>query len=892
MPETISTSINGKDLKFTVEVEDSALELIRDQAGLTGTKLVCGSGACGACTVLIDGKPCCSCLTPAVQLHKKKVQTIEDHDREGNLHPVQKAFLAKDGLQCGYCTPGFINEGIAFYDHWRKEHGKKRPSREEVAEGLAGHLCRCGAYQGIYEAMQAACAGEFDGEKMPEYSRVDGLGKVTGKATYTTDIRLPGQLVGKIFRSPHPHARISSIDYSGVSKMPGVKAVVRLKEGDILRYDGEPILALAAETEAQAHTALQKVRIEYEILDFVLDTNEARQPKAPLVYPDGHKNLPSAAEGPRFPGKWENNIRKVSLSMTSSKKGRAKRKVAKADPEARTNFSGNFHTPIQLHTSLETHCAVADWREDKLTVYTSTQAVYFLAKDIAKHFKLKEENVEVIAEYIGGAFGSKLTLHVSNLAAIELSKEAGAPVGLIYTRAEEMIDAGYRPGSELEMKIACEPDGSKPVYTLHAYNNGGISTGTTTAEVSGLNYNKGISRKLQDYDVVSNQGAASAFRAPGGPASNFALEQSIDQLAHQLDMDPLDFRRKWEKGEDYQSLFDWIEQLPAWKNKQKSGSQNGRFRKGIGMATAGWFHFYMPSCEVEVAAGPEGIVVRNSVQDMGQGARSVLAAAVAEEFGVTPQEIKVEIGSSHLHIGPTSGGSRTTPTIFPAAREAAQKVKKQMALNWGKQKGWKEVEEEKGGIRHSGGKVTWTDLLKEGARESAKVKRGRNRGLNPMEMIALAQGLVLGKHRSRGAYVVETEVDTLLGKVRITRVWGAMRVGKIHVPPLALSQCYGGIIQGIGHALYEDKSFCPQSGRVLSLGLEDYRVPGIGDIPEMKVDFLEEGFDYAKDKGIGLAEICTIPVISAIANSVYNATGWRPMEAPILPSTVIQGMSV
>ena len=197
---------------------------------------------------------------------------------------------------------------------------------------------------------------------------------------------------------------------------------------------------------------------------------------------------------------------------------------------------------------------------------------------------------------------------------------------------------------------------------------------------------------------------------------------------------------------------------------------------------------------------------------------------------------------------------------------------------------------DEGGIRHDDGFIYWADALKEVERISETVKRGKNLQNSPLGLIPLGQGTTVGKNYSSGVYLIEVEVDTLLGKVRVTQVAGAMRVGKIHVRQGALSQCYGGVIQGIGHVLYEDRSVCPTTGRLLSRGLEDYRIPGIGDVPEIQVDFIEEGFDFVKGKGVGLAELCTIPVAGAVANAVFNATGWRPMKAPILPKEVLAGL--
>jgi xanthine dehydrogenase YagR molybdenum-binding subunit len=890
MAENITTTLNGEKRNFSVGIETSALEVIRQQAMLTGTKHVCGSGACGACTILVNGEARCSCIMPALSLDGKSIETVENHAKAG-LHPVQKAFLAHDALQCGYCTPGFINEGIAFYNEWNASHKGSRPGREEIAAAMAGHYCRCGAYQGIFEAMMDACEGKFDGAVEPNFERNDGPAKVTGLAKYTTDIQLPGQLVGVIFRSNIPHGKITRLDLSKAATMPGVKAVLRIKPDDITRYEGEALAAIAAENDALAHAALKAIAIEYSPLPFVLEIQAAMQKDAVLLYPGDKKEVPVASEAPPFPGTWDGNVRKTMLSLSSSEKGKAKRKTEKSDPQSEQHFEATFVTPTQFHTTLEPHCAVADWKaEGKLTVYASTQSVYFLAKDLAEKYKLKEEEVEVIAEHVGGGFGAKATMYTAIKTAVELSRAAKAPVGVIYSRAEEFSETGYRPSAEIKLTLTADADGSNPAYTMEAYSNSGCAFGANAADISGLGYT-GIAKSLQDYDVLTNFQPGAAFRAPGGPTACFALEQAIDQLAFQMKMDPLAFRRKWEKHEGYIALFDWLEKLPLWQKRRANPVDSRSFASGIGVAFGGWMHIYMPSVEVEVEASPEGFTVRNAVQDMGQGSRSVLSKAVADVFGILPSQIKVEAGSSTLPIGPTSGGSRTTASIYPAAFEAAEKLQATILKEVSRKLSLVDAKAVAGGIAHAAGNLTWMEALKNITLLKEKAVRGHNTGFNPMGMVPLPQGMELGQNRSYGAYVIEVEVDKRLGKVVVKEVHGAMRVGKIHVKPLALSQCYGGVIQGIGHALYEDRALCNVSGRNLTRGLEDYRLPGIGDTPPISIDFIEAGFDFVKKGGIGLAELCTIPVIGAIGNAVFNATGWRPLKAPLIPQEVLKGLS-
>ena len=887
MAEKISTTINGAPRNFEVEIETNALDVLRDQANLTGAKLVCGSGACGACTVLVDGEAHCSCIMPALKMEGKSIQTIESLGAEGDLHPVQKAFLEKDGLQCGYCTPGFIVEGIAFYNDWQTHSKGKRPSKDEIAEALAGHYCRCGAYQGIFNAMMDACEGKYDAKVEPNYIRKDGLAKVTGAAKYTTDIRLEGQLIGAIFRSNIPRGRILKLDLSAAEAILGVKAVIRLSNVDAVNYVGEAIAAVAADSHESAQKALAAIKIEYEALPFSLEIRQSMAQGATLLMKD-KKDLAAASEAPPFPGSWDGNVRKTAISLSSSKSGKAKRSVENAEKSAKTNYSAQFSTPTQFHTCLEPHCAVADWTsENHLTVYASTQSVYFLAKNLAEKYSLKEENVVVKAEYIGGAFGSKLTYYTAIRAAVELSRAAKAPVAVIYSRAEELTETGFRPPAMINFDITAESDGSKPAYTMNSYGNSGFAIGSNNADVSGLSYT-GIAKALQDYDVLTNFQPGAAFRGPGGPAACFVLEQGIDQLAFQMGMNPLDFRKVWETSEAYQSLFAWVQKLAIWKDRKPKADKEGRYKRGVGLAFGAWMHIYMPIAEVDLRADANGLVVSEAVQDMGQGARTVLAQAVADVFGISIMDVQVEAGDSRMAIGPTSGGSRTTASIYPAAFEAAEMMQKEMlkALK-------KDLEGAyigKKGIEYNGGTMLWAEVLQKIPALKVTAKRGHNSGFNPIGLIPIGEGMELGQNRAYGCYVIEVEVDTWLGQTRVREVHGAMRVGKVHVRQLAESQCYGGVIQGIGHALYEDRALCPVTGVNLARGLEDYRIPGIGDTPQMTIDFIEEGFDMVKNKGIGLAELCTTPVGGAIGNAIFNGTGFRRLAAPITPERMLEGL--
>lgn len=351
------TEINGKGYEFDVRPDEPAVEVIRDRANLTGTKLACGSGVCGACTVLLDDTPVASCLLPAHAMEGRSVRTVESLEN-GTLHPVQRAFMAHDALQCGFCTPGFVVEAAAFHDRWRRERGAEEPSREEIARALSGHLCRCGAYPGIYAAVRAACRGEFDAGDGPAH-RHEAREKVTGRAKYTVDVKLEGMLEGRILRSPHAHARVREIDMSKAKAVPGMRAVVGLLGEDrTARYVGQEIAAVAAVDGRAADEALRTVEVRYEVLPAVIGPEVSQGSDAGEVYFEGRRNAPSSAEMPLVPARWPatcgvrprsrsaagrrrdaGSKRRAGMETPGSSRARGARRCSRTRPSSRTPAS-------------------------------------------------------------------------------------------------------------------------------------------------------------------------------------------------------------------------------------------------------------------------------------------------------------------------------------------------------------------------------------------------------------------------------------------------------------------------------------------------------------------------------------------------------------------------
>jgi xanthine dehydrogenase YagR molybdenum-binding subunit len=853
----VDIKVNGNSQSVTADPDAPAALLLREGLGLTGTKVVCGAGVCGACTVQVDGTPMVSCLLPCAALAGRSITTVEGL---GGEHPVQRAFAAQDALQCGYCTPGFVVEAAAFVDRWRAEHGDVEPSRAEIADAMAGHLCRCGAYQGIYAAIGATCAGRYDtGEAKP--ARVEAMEKITGQARYTTDVRLPDQLEGVIVRSTSAHAVVRSM------KAPaGTVFVDLLPEDRTVRYHGQPIAAVARKTAAEARAAAGEVVVEYDERPAVFDTRRAAEPGAPAVYstkPE-RKAAPVSAEGMSLPAGWSGNVR-GPFSAMSWRGGTAVKRVEQArrtgDPRL---VSATYTTAAQVHTSLEPHCAVAHWQPDgDLVLYMSTQMVADVAEKAAKRWGLRPEQVRVIAEHVGGGFGAKGTVSPDMIAAVELAKAAGAPVRVVLDRSEELTVTGYRPGTRTEINMLADAKGDLAALTMDTYGDGGVSVSSSVAMLGRLMYGRGP-RRLRDFDIVTNHAPGSPFRGPGGPPMAWALEQTIDLVAERLGEDPIALRRRWDGNRKRRALYDWAAALPAWTQRPAPGSQTGRFRRGLGVAAANWLYIVDPGTKVELTVDGGVLVARCAVQDIGTGIRSVISGELCESLGLPEDRVRVEIGRAGVAHGPGSGGSRTTASVAPAARDAARRLRAELDV--------------------PSGPVTLEG--RDGTRVVGGRPRDRRGYLTPFPMM----GISVGRGMTGAVHVAEVEVDTRLGKTRVTRVWAGISAGHIYNERLARSQCEGSVIQGVGFALYEQRQFDPVNGIVLSDNLEDYRIPGIGDVPEIEVHFHQDGWDHVTGGGVGLGEVATIGVAASIGNAVRAATGWAPRDLPIRPDRLLEGI--
>jgi len=886
-------TINGRVEPLPDHPDALLIDVVRDALNLTGTKLACGAGVCGACTVLLDGAPVVSCLMPARAAAGKSITTVEGIGA-GKLHPVQKAFMAHDALQCGFCTPGFIVEAAAFCDQWRATKGTVTPSREEIGAALSGHLCRCGAYDGIFGAVTAACAGQFDGDNIVS-PRVEARAKVTGAAKYTVDIRHDGQLEGIILRSQLAHARIAEPDLAAARAMPGVGAVISLLGDDrIVRYVGQPIAAVAARDRKTAVAALAAIRIGSERLPSVIGLDAARKPDAPVVFEkSSRKKAGNVSEGTGSPAPWKQNVRGPSSAFShKAKKARGWMATARETQNAWL-VEETFRTGTQQHSSLEPHATVARFDGDRLTVHVSTQAVFHVMELLAKRYKLGHDKIRVIADHVGGGFGSKGALGIETTAAIDLAREARAPVRIAYDRHEELSVTGYRPAAEVRVALLPSERGDLKALSLTAYADTGAAVNSTLAALGRLIY-PAEAKELADYDVISNLPPGAPFRGPGGPPMAFALEQAIDEAALRMNVDPIALRKRWDPNPNRQRLYDWAAALEVWRNKRTPASQTGRYRRGVGVATGYWLYLWQPGSKVELAVEGGRIVASTATQDIGQGSRTVIANTVAHEFGLDLHDVEVRIGDSNLPEGPGAGGSRTTASVIPPTLLAVQKLKAAIERNAKRPP-------------LPGSNAPWRELIAASPDLSVSAERpeddkptlpGIRSPLKEVGFIGTIFGwmmrrfsnIVIGAGVPSSVQVIEVEVDTWLGHVRVLNVHTGIAVGKIAAPALARSQATGSVIQGLGYALYEAREVDSRTGDILTGGMEDYRIPGIADTPDIDVHFDEGGFDHVLGGSVGIGEVATVPTSPALANAIRNATGVRLTEIPIRPDRLITAL--
>ena len=877
-------TLNGTAVTVPVPDPDvTALDVLRDRLGRTEVKRVCDGGACGACTVLLGEAPVVTCLLPAARLAGSAVRTVAGLGPD--LHPVQRALLDHDGLQCGFCTPGFVMSAVGFVDSWRASRGDVRPGRDTVAEALAGNLCRCGAYAGILTAVAEACTGRYDTDPdtAEQPTRNGARARVTGQARYTADLLGDGVLRGGLVRSERAHARIGEVDLGPARRLPGVFAAVELVQPDrVVRHHGQEIAAVAAVDTATLRRALDLVRVTYQPLPAVVGR---QAPGGPAVYPPKHRGVPRTGEATLpVPARRRGNLY-GPVRVFSRRRRRAARLLRE---RAGHYVAGVWTTSGQSHTPFEPHCCVAEWDGDRLTVHTSTQMVGMAARLLARHCSVPDANVTVLAEHVGGGFGAKLEITPETVAAVELARVARRPVGVVLDRAEELAYGGQRSAAEIEVDLLAAPEPERSALRVRAMSYGGTAVGSQVASLCRSSYPR-LAKDLQDFNVVDNSPPAKPFRGPGGPVMCWALEQAVDEAAYGMGADPVDLRYGWTDDPAMRRLYQTARTQPRWRDRPPPGTARGRVRRGIGVAAAHWVYYAHADTRIRVSVVDGCLVAATATQDTGTGAASVVRHVLAGRFGVGLDRVRLELGDSRLPPGPLTGGSAGSASLAPAAADAAGRLQAALAKWCTAEFGLFQARPASEGVVHRDGLIGWPELLDKSPELSAIGRRTRDRvpyRLSPL----LTGGLAIGRGHTGAVMLAEVEVDVELGLVRVPWVWSGLSVGTVMLPELARSQCHGGVVQGVGLALFEEKVLHGGTGAALTTDFDHYCLPGIGDQPEVEVHFEESGFGYSASPGVGLAELATLPVAAAIGNAVHHATGWRPRDLPLHPWRVTAGV--
>ncbi|MBA3717107.1 MAG: xanthine dehydrogenase family protein molybdopterin-binding subunit [Actinobacteria bacterium] len=696
-------------------------------------------------------------------------------------------------------------------------------------------------------------------------ARVDGAERARGEAVYTADLQLPGMLHVAVLRSPHAHARVTQLDLARASEAPGVRAVLTPDDLDVLTrepgYPGAAIAAVAADTYDLAAEALELADIEWEVLQPLLDPDEAVQQGSLIDEPERYD------------------------------RGNVEQGFAEADVVVETEY----RTQTVLHNSMETHQSVCQWEGDLLNVYTSTQYIWGVRAETAAKLGLPEDKVRVVCHYMGGGFGAKNHPGEYTFIAAELAKRTGRPVRCALTRREENLTTGNRHATIQRLKVGAKADGTLTALVgdfVMAVGWRGFKS-WTAGPMKMLYHCPNVS--TVEYGAKVNTGPNAAFRAPGFVEGTFGLECLLDELAAKLEIDPLELRRRNHSDSDLvddrpyssKNLIECYRRAePHWEKRDEVRARsNGPWKHGIGMASQIWFGAGGPPSYAWVRVGSDGrALVVTAMQDIGTGTKTAMAQIAAEELGLPVDRVQVSIGDSAR--GPyaaISAGSSTTPSMGPAVRAAAHDAARQI-IEIAAQRYHKEerVLSLKGGNVVSADGGSWPIEEVTGLLDDAQILGKGARGPNPTGMRVLTFGV----------QVAEVAVDVETGEVRVDKIVAVHDVGRVINPLGASSQVEGGVIQGLGHTFSEDRLLDPNTGAVLNQTLDAYKMPTIADVPEIVTDLIDVPDEHLTNLGSkGLGEPPIIPTSAAVANAIRDATGADVRSLPISREEMLRALA-
>jgi len=730
--------------------------------------------------------------------------------------------------------------------------------------------------------------------------RPDGADKVTGRAAYGADLNMPGQLVGKVLRSPHAHGRIVSIDTRKARALPGVKAVVtgadfpdvasEMHEGGeaasnlrdlamnvIARekalYDGHAVAAVAAVSAAIADEALSLISVTYEVLPHVLDVEAAMAPDAPVLhasmFTEGQETRPTVAS----------NI------VKRNRMGRGD--PAQAFAAADVVVEGRYTTQAVHQGYIEPHACVASWAEDgQCEVWSSSQGQFMVRTYCAKVLGLEVSSIRVTPAEIGGGFGGKTTVYLEPLA-LALSRQAGHPVKMVMTRDEVFRATGPTSGAVILVKLGAKADGTIVAADVELKFQAGAYAGSPVgaASMTALACYDIENFTITGWDVVTNTPKVAAYRAPGAPIAAFGVECAIDDLARKLGMDPIALREKnavrngvkAAYGPTFQNIG-FLETLAAARNSDHYSAPLGP-NQGRGVAAGFWFNVGGEST-VALHVGEDGsVVVVTGNPDIG-GSRATMAMMAAETLGVPMDRVRARVAdTASIGFSMVTGGSRTTFATGMAVVQAAEKVvadlKRRAALTW-------DV---------AADKVEWRDgaaICLDPTKDPKPLTLGdiaANSAMTGGPISAQVSLNAQGAGPGFGVHVCDVEIDPETGHVTVLRYTAAQDVGKAIHPAYVEGQIQGGVAQGVGWALNEEYIF-DRAGKMENAGFLDYRVPVASDLPMIDAIMVEVANPRHPFGAKGVGEVPIVPPLAAVANAVRGAIGVRMTDLPLSPPKI------
>jgi aldehyde oxidoreductase len=903
LQSSLTFKVNGKQVTVTSSLAQRLSRVLRENLGLTGTKVGCDAGDCGACTVLLDGEPVCACLVSAAQAEGHEITTVEGlAERAPLFDALQRAFLRHGAAQCGACTPGMLVAATALLER------NAQPAEDEVLDALGGVLCRCTGYRKIIHAVLDA--GNQALEVFPEAGcavgarlvRLDGQRKVDGTDVYGADEIPNGALAVRVIRSPYHRARFTFGDLETfVKSHAGIVAVFTAKDvpgencygviprfadqpvfaGNEARFRGEAIAMVAGDPVAIENLDLTNFPVSWEPFDPISTMEAALAPDAELIHPHRKGNV---------------------LTGGRVVRGDVERALAEAD----VVVEDEYETGFVEHAYIEPEAGFARRVGNCVEVQACTQSPYMDRADIAKILGIAPEAVRIIPTAVGGGFGSKLDLSVQPfvaLAAWHLKK----PARMVYSRFESILSTTKRHPARMRLRAGATRDGKLQALDFAAdFNTGAYSSwGPTVAarvpvHASGpykVPHYRAITRAVHTHLVP-----AGAFRGFGVPQTAIAQEQVYDELADRLGMDRLEFRILNALDDDSPTVTGQVlgegvgiraclEALrPKWIAARTEAAAfnakaNEPMRRGVGLAGM-WYgcgNTSLPNpSTIRVGLKADGrVALHQGAVDIGQGSNTIVTQICADAMGA-PIE-RFDLVSGDTAITPDCGKTSASRQTFVTGKAAAMAGAKLRAAILQMANARANAE-----ILFGDGQVT----AKDGNSEKTLNLGGLTLDEYGYILTAEAtfdpptsaldengQGVPYAVY-GFGAHMAEILVDVELGTVKVLKITATHDVGRAINPTLIEGQIEGGAAQGLGHALMEE--FFPGKGE----NLHDYLIPTVGDMPPVESILIEDPSPIGPFGAKGIGEQAVIPTAPAILNAIYDATGVRIRRVPATPDRI------